>query len=181
MIKKKKPKLGRPRKYRTEAARKKARRLQNKRAQAKSNAVRRERYHSDPSYRRSVIKEQRRRYRESRGVAARNFGSEYANASAYSSMRKITIDGKILSRKTLSIDDMAKMIGITPKAFASWVSTNKFPKPVYRSTEGQMCYTLNQAKYTAQSLYENMKGRSSFRSSDTKAIASIHRAMAAST
>jgi hypothetical protein len=174
--KKKKSQAGRPSKYRSEAARKKAKRKQDREAAKRMQERRVERYHSDPEYRAKVLAQQRARYRVSKSGDVKKFGANHGKASAYGERRRVKVRGKWKTLITLTVFELGEFMGASEKAIASWVATRKFPAPKLRSEHGDGVYGVKQANAMAKAMHTTHVGRSIFRSSDRAVIAAVHSA-----
>tara|TARA_R100000808_G_scaffold512_2_gene2694 strand:+ start:14076 stop:14579 length:504 start_codon:yes stop_codon:yes gene_type:complete len=152
-----KPKRGRPRKYHTEAEAIAA----SKAYQKEYLNKRRERYAKDPAYREKIINAERLRYKKTNpSFRPKSFGADAGNASQYAKVNP----------KYLTIDEIAKFIGVVPKVLSIWITTGKFPEPTNILSTGQKCYTLDQANAVAFVLKEDLEGRAAFRTTDTYTI-----------
>ncbi len=169
---------GRPRKYATQEEADEARRKRNKEYQKKYLKVRRERYEKDAEYRRKCIKRSRKSYRDSTGsFEAKGFGGHAGNAAAFTVTRKMKIGSSTRSKKVLTIDKMAEVIGIVPKVLSGWIESNKFPRPTRSTVEGQRVFTVKEADGLARVLRDGLAGRSAFRATDNLVIIELHEKM----
>lgn len=155
--KKPKQKRGRPRKYHTEAESIAA----SKAYQKEYLNKRRERYAKDPAYREKIINAERSRYKNTNpSFRAKEFGVDAGKASAYAKVNP----------KYLTLDEIARFIGVVPKVLSIWISTSKFPEPTNILSTGQKCYTIAQANAVAFVLKEDLEGRAAFRTTDVSTI-----------
>jgi hypothetical protein len=141
----------------------------------KYNAVRREKYQSDPAYRARVIERERERYREVTGHEPRGFGQDAGRAKEFATGKKMwTEDDAIITVATLSVDEMARFLGTTSKILSEWIRTEKFPEPNKRSKCGKRVFTIREANALAEVLRKGLRGRSAFRPTDTEVMEELH-------
>ena len=168
--------VGRPPKYKTEAARKSAKKKQDAAAAKRMQERRVERYNSDPEYRVKVLAQQRKRYRKSSSGTVTKFGSRHGKATEFATRRKVKVNGKWSQRLTLTAFEFGEFIGASEKAITSWIATSKLPRPNLRSEEGDAVYNHRQANAMAKAIHETHVGRAIFRSTDTDVIRAVHTA-----
>lgn len=169
---------GRPRKYATQEEADEARRKRNREYQKEYLKVRRERYENDAEYRRKCIKRSRKSYRDSTGdFKAKGFGKHAGDAASFTVSRAMKVGSTTRTKKVLTIDKMAEVIGIVPKVLSGWIEASKFPRPTHTTVEGQRVFTVKEANALSSVLKTGLAGRSAFRATDKLVIIQLHEKM----
>jgi hypothetical protein len=143
--------------------------------QARSNAVRRKKYHNDPSYRAKVMRRARVAWQQSSSTfAPKGFGSEAGNATSYAYQHRV-IDavGRERTVYAVSSPSMAEFIGVSGKTFQQWLLSGRFPRPWLLCVGGYCCYPIGAANALARTLNRGLAGRATFRGSDTAVIKAL--------
>jgi hypothetical protein len=167
--------IGRPRIYKTPEESAKAKKEQDKIHQKRYQEVRRERYRSDPAYRKSVVERERERYKATRpDYEEKGFGTRAGRAGDFAAPRMVK-QGKLLgSMECLSIPQMAEFIGVVPKVLNGWITSGKFPRPRHSDENGLRIFTVGEANKLASVLKAGLEGRRAFRTTDTALIMKLH-------
>lgn len=162
---------GRPPKYKTEEERREAQRRYNREYHKKR---RQPRIENDPAYREKINKQRRERYRRKKGFKPKGFGRFAGDADRFARLHDTGGPKRV---RAITIDDMADIIGIVPKVLSGWIESEKFPRPVHRTTEGQRVYTVKEADALATALRDALKNRATFRPTDKELISELHSIM----
>ena len=140
---------------------------------------RKERYAKDKNYRKEILERERKAYTERTGMEPKDYGDLAGQAGDYAVEREIYTSRKTWAtepRMVLTRPRMALFLGAAEKVFATWVRSGKFPAPEAWCVGGYHAYSIERADRLAAILNEGLKGRGSFRETDTTLIARLAKA-----
>jgi hypothetical protein len=134
------------------------------------NKRRKARYHSDPDYKKQVNRLNRLHYRKVEGSALRE-PAKLSDLAALGTVRKLLTGA---SRKTYSIEEMAKALGDYHKVVLyRWIRTERFPRPSIATAAKStisFVYSLDQARALIKVFSEHQKSKAYFHKSDTETV-----------
>ena len=160
---------GRPAKFASEAERKASKLAYSRKYNRKYQSIRTKRYHEDPEYRAEILRASRERYRSNAEYTPKNFGRWWDRAEEHAV--PLTLKGETEPSLVIPVKVMAFLCNVVPKVLSGWITQGKFPRPTHLLDDNtQAVYTVKEATALAHTLFLGLKGKATFRITDTTII-----------